>query len=115
MIEIKLIKEDNFFKGLMVRNHANTDEFGKDLLCTSISTLSITLVNYLTDVLKIDYSDLNLYMIESKEFPLISINIEDKRIYEDVKVQAGFSYLEIGVESLIDEYKDFIDLIYQEV
>ena len=115
MIEVKLIKTNNFFKGIIIKDHANKDVIGKDLVCCAVSTLSITLANYLTETLNYSTEDLNLYLIESEEFPLISINIEDKSIYEDMNVQNGFKYLERGIISLIEDNSDYIDLIYREV
>lgn len=115
MIEIKLIKANNYFNGVMIRNHSNMDEIGRDIVCAAVSTLSITLTNYLSEVLNINLKDLNLYMIENEDSPLISIDIRDEGIYKDQKVQSGFLFFEIGIKALIDEYSDYVKLIYREV
>lgn len=115
MIEVTLIKDKDSFKSLFMTGHANMSKRGEDIVCASASTLAFTLVNYLIEVTEISLEDLNFHGIENEESPIFSINIEDSVIYNNSSVQSGFQFFEIGILSLIEEYSDYIKLIYREV
>lgn len=115
MIEVKMIKDNENFKALMVTGHANTAEYGRDLLCASTTCLSMSLVNYLTEVVGVDIGDLDFHAIENPESSILSINITDKMIYEKNEVQDGFKFFEVGIKSLCQDYSEYLELIYREV
>ena len=115
MLNIKLIKSKDFFTGLFISGHAFMGEPGEDIVCASVSTLGLTLANYLTEVLEISEEMLGIHAIENDEASILSINIEDKNIVEKNQVQNGFKFFEIGIISLLEDYSKYIELIYQEV
>jgi uncharacterized protein YsxB (DUF464 family) len=45
MIKIKINYEDGFIKYFKVSGHANYDEYGKDIVCASVSSIVITSIN----------------------------------------------------------------------
>ena len=45
MIKIKVDYNDNKISGFKVTGHANFDEYGKDIVCASVSSIVITSVN----------------------------------------------------------------------
>lgn len=45
MIKVKINYEDSIIKGFKVSGHANYDEFGKDIVCASVSSIVITSLN----------------------------------------------------------------------
>ena len=45
MIQVKIIKKDNFYKQIDIIGHANYDLYGKDIVCASISSIITTTVN----------------------------------------------------------------------
>lgn len=45
MIKVKINYKDNFVKGFKISGHANYDEYGKDIVCASVSSIVITSIN----------------------------------------------------------------------
>lgn len=45
MIKVKINYEDNFIKSFKVTGHANYDDYGKDIVCASVSSIVITSIN----------------------------------------------------------------------
>lgn len=115
MLSVKLIQREKFFTGLFVSGHALMAEPGEDIVCASVSTLGFTLANYFLDVLQISKKNLNLHAIENEASSILSINIEDENTFKDQRVQYGFKFFEIGIISLLEDYSEYLELIYQEV
>ena len=47
MIKVTVKKKDNYIVDLKISGHANSDEYGKDLVCAGVSTASIGTLNML--------------------------------------------------------------------
>lgn len=47
MIKVKLTKIDNNITKIIIKGHANFADFGKDIVCASVSSTVITTVNIL--------------------------------------------------------------------
>ena len=45
MIKVKINYKDNFVNGFKISGHANYDEYGKDIVCASVSSIVITSIN----------------------------------------------------------------------
>ncbi len=45
MIKVKINYKDDFIKGFKVTGHANYDDYGKDIVCASVSSIVITSIN----------------------------------------------------------------------
>ncbi len=45
MIKIKLNYEDDFIKSFKITGHADFADYGKDIVCASVSSIAITSVN----------------------------------------------------------------------
>ena len=45
MIKVKLTKNNNYYNKIIITGHANYDDFGKDIVCASVSSTVITSVN----------------------------------------------------------------------
>lgn len=45
MIKVKLVKDNNKIKRVIITGHAGFDDFGKDIVCASVSSTVITSVN----------------------------------------------------------------------
>ena len=45
MIKVKLVKNNNKVKKVIITGHAGFDDFGKDIVCASVSSTVITSVN----------------------------------------------------------------------
>ncbi|MFV0250118.1 MAG: ribosomal-processing cysteine protease Prp [Bacilli bacterium] len=68
MIKIDVKKNDNKINYISVRGHSGYDEYGKDIVCASASTIIITSVNA---ILRIDESSITYKQDEG----FIDINI----------------------------------------
>ena len=73
MLKVKLSKKDNNIKKINLIGHAEYDDYGKDIVCSSASSIMITTVN------AIMMFDKNYIMYEHKKdnFEII-INKNDK-------------------------------------
>ena len=47
MIKVKLTKNGDCLNKITISGHANYDEFGKDIVCASVSSIVITTINIL--------------------------------------------------------------------
>ena len=45
MIKVTLEKENEQFKKITIKGHAKYDDFGKDIVCSSVSSIVITTIN----------------------------------------------------------------------
>ena len=45
MIKIKVNYKDNFIDSFKISGHANYDDYGKDIVCASVSSVAITSIN----------------------------------------------------------------------
>lgn len=45
MIKVKINYKDNFISDFKVTGHANYDDYGKDIVCASVSSIVITSIN----------------------------------------------------------------------
>lgn len=45
MIKVKINYDGNFVKDFKISGHANYDEYGKDIVCASVSSVVITSIN----------------------------------------------------------------------
>lgn len=68
MIKVKINYDGNVIKGFKVSGHANYDEYGKDIVCASVSTVVITSINL---ALKIDEKS----VVVTDKPGLIEVNI----------------------------------------
>lgn len=83
-----------------ISGHANYDEYGKDIVCASVSSIVITTVNAILEIDQnsIYYEDLNNKMI-------INVLKDDKIV--DKLINNMISLL----EQLESDYKDYIKII----
>lgn len=61
MIKVVISKKDNVIESINAKGHANYDDFGKDIVCASFSTMIITTINAILEIDKdaISYTDNN--------------------------------------------------------
>ena len=82
MIKIKLLKENNNLKRIIIKGHAMYDDFGKDIVCAAVSSTVITSINA---CLSIDedsliYDDKKGLEIEIKKDDIVTRKIIDNMI-----------------------------------
>ena len=61
MIKVKVSKKNNIIESIECSGHAKYDEYGKDIVCASFSTMIITTINAILefDENAISYTDTN--------------------------------------------------------
>lgn len=61
MIKVEIIRNNNSIKKISILGHAMYDEYGKDIVCASVSTLVISTVNNILSInsntIKVEQSD----------------------------------------------------------
>lgn len=73
MIQVKIKKDKGQIKEITITGHANYDEYGKDIVCSSVSSIVITTVNGISE-LNPNY----LEIMEEKNKMIIQIKEEDE-------------------------------------
>ena len=87
MIKVKLTKNNNYYKRIIITGHANYDDFGKDIVCAAVSSTVITTINILLslDNQSISYSDSRGLIIEVLKNDMTTkkiINVLISNLYE---------------------------------
>ena len=59
MIKVSINKENNIVNNITIKGHANFDDYGKDIVCASVSSIVITSINAILriDENSIDYQE----------------------------------------------------------
>ena len=91
MIKVKLTKNNNYYKRIIITGHANYDDFGKDIVCAAVSSTVITSVNSFLaiDNESISYEDkngLDIKVLKDDEVTTKIINVMITNLYELEKV-----------------------------
>ena len=108
MIHITIYKKpENQFKGFQVLGHADSVEEGADLVCCSVSVLTINLVNSLEAFTEDDFE-----LLEQDELGLIQVTF--KNPVSD-KASLLMSSYELGIQSIADQYDTWLKVITKEV
>lgn len=110
MIRVNIKKEKGFITGFEVSGHAEYNEYGKDIVCSAVTILTFNTIDTFTDIL--DMSDKIKINILNNEISLNLLNNEFKT-YE--KYQLIMRKYELGIQSIVKSYGDYIELNYTEV
>ncbi|MCI5840169.1 MAG: ribosomal-processing cysteine protease Prp [Peptoniphilaceae bacterium] len=105
MISVELLKEKDDFKGFKIKGHANSNIYGKDIVCAAVSILSVTCVNTLDY-----YNEKFKFNDNGKIMELLILN-------PNKNTQVILKNFEIGILSLLEnkEYSKYIVLNTMEV
>ena len=76
MIKVSINKEHNIVNNITIKGHANFDDYGKDIVCASVSSIVITSINA---ILRIDEESINYQ--EKEGLVIIDIKKHTKVIY----------------------------------
>ena len=87
MIKVKLTKNNNYYKRIIITGHANYDDFGKDIVCASVSSTIITSVNISLSIddKSLSYNDdngLDIKILKNDEVTTKIINVMVSNLYE---------------------------------
>lgn len=109
MITIKLYKKDNKYYGFESVGHADYDEKGRDIVCAAVSTLTYTLVNSIIEI------GSTKPIIEEEDGQLSCYLPMDEEILNNSEIQIIFKTIKIGIESIIEVYDSYVELLEEEV
>ena len=101
-------KPENQFKGFQVIGHAGSTEEGADLVCCSVSVLTINLVNSLES-----FTDDEFELIQQEELGLVQLTFKVAAISE--KAALLMQSFDLGVHSVAEEYDTWLKVITKEV
>lgn len=73
MIRVKIKKKGSYYEKISILGHAMYDEYGKDIVCSAVSSIATTTVN---GILSLDRESIT-YMVSSKGMT-IKVNKNDR-------------------------------------
>lgn len=103
MINACLFRKDSRLSGFELSGHADSGEYGQDIVCAAVSVLSINTINSLEKlagvVLEKELDDLN--------GGFMKVSVDDSDLY-DPKVQLLLESLELGLRDIEISYHEYI-------
>lgn len=103
MIDVTLLLKEKKKSGFKIQGHANFDEHGSDIVCAAVSILAYTSINSL------DYYSIDLDFHDDNDI----MYVEAKKTNNESDVI--FKTFEIGINTLLTNYSEYINLNYEEV
>ena len=92
MIKISINKDKDLIKEIIIKGHANYDEYGKDIVCAAVSSIATTTIN---DILTLDNKAINYI---SKDGNMIITNNDSELANKLLQVMVN------SFEELADDY-----------
>jgi uncharacterized protein YsxB (DUF464 family) len=108
MIYIDFEKKNNKFISFHIHGHAGYDEYGKDIVCSAVSAISITIVNGITEVLGINAP----YEMNDGFLSLDLKGLSDEEID---KCSVLMKTIFLGFKSMYVNYSEYIKITIKEV
>ena len=109
MIRILIKQKNDSLKYIHVSGHANSDDYGKDIVCAAVSVITQTILMGISEILKDNF----IYNINKGD---LSFEIPEKMLYEDeLRVDALTHTLTLGLQNIKNNYTNYIDIIKEEV
>lgn len=112
MIKVILKTKDKNIVGFQVSGHAGYAEYGKDIVCSAVSVLSINAINTLEEILKLK-EEIKYYLEDNFiDLDLVTDKLDDKKMHD---TQLTLKSFEMGITSVLKEYQESVELYYKEV
>lgn len=99
MIKVKIKKEQEKYQQISILGHAMYDDFGKDIVCSAVSSIVITTIN---GILSLNQDGLS-YKIDQTG---MKIEIKSK----DSVVQKLIRNMVCMLEQLQEDYQEYIEI-----
>ncbi len=99
MIKVKVEKKDTYYTKVNILGHAMYDDFGKDIVCSAVSSIVTTTVN---GIISLDKDSL-VYTV-SKEGMSIKINSNDRTTQVLIRNMINL------LKELENDYKEYIQI-----
>ncbi|MDN2452375.1 ribosomal-processing cysteine protease Prp [Lactobacillus sp. UCMA15818] len=106
MIKASFIYRKNRLIGFKIKGHAESGEYGQDIVCAAVSTLSISTVNGLEQLAKA-----KLY-VDSDELDggFMRAQLDDSAI-DNEAAQLLLANFKLGISDVATSYSDYIKII----
>lgn len=112
MIKVILKTKDKNIVGFQVSGHAGYAEYGKDIVCSAVSVLSINAINTLEEILKLK-EEIKYYLEDNFiDLDLVTDKLDDKKMHD---TQLTLRSFEMGITSVLKEYQESVEIYYKEV
>lgn len=109
MVKVKIKQKNNSLKCIRVSGHANSDDYGKDIVCAAVSVITQTILLGISEILEDDFN----YSVSKGD---LYFEIPEKMIYEDeIRINTLTHTLMLGLQNIQNNYEDYIDIIKEEV
>ncbi|NMM64548.1 ribosomal-processing cysteine protease Prp [Clostridium sp. P21] len=109
MISINFLRKANNLVSMKASGHAGFDEYGKDIVCSAVSALSVAILNGITDVMHFEPA----FHIDEDGF--LSISIENLHIEQIEACQVLMETLLLGLQNIEINYGKYINVKVEEV
>ncbi|GEP19548.1 ribosomal-processing cysteine protease Prp [Pediococcus argentinicus] len=107
MIQAWISKQDGQINGFKLTGHANSGEYGQDIVCAAISVLSINTVNSIEKLTPISPKVVS----NNQEGGYMEVSVPDAMSPEaEQKVQLILSSFELGMKDISQSYGEYINL-----
>ena len=103
MIDVTLLIKNEKRLGFAIKDHANFDQHGYDIVCAAVSILSYTAVNTL------DYCEIDFDFFDDENEMKVSLKNSNE------KSEIILNDFEIGIKTLLTNYNEYVNLNYREV
>ncbi len=109
MVKVLIKQRNDSLKYISVSGHANSDEYGKDIVCAAVSVITQTIILGISEILNDDFK----YSISKGN---LYFEVPEKMIYEDeLRINTLTHTLIIGLQNIKNNYENYIDIIKEEV
>ena len=111
MIKIKIQKHNDNIVYFKISGHADSEEYGKDIICASVTSVVQMTLNGLLEILNmtgIEYIEKNGLVICNLKNSGLS---EEDLTKSDILTRSMESYL----NAVMDEYPEYVKIMIQEV
>ncbi|MCK8611808.1 ribosomal-processing cysteine protease Prp [Apilactobacillus kunkeei] len=100
-------KQSDRITSFSLSGHADSGEYGKDIVCAAVSVLSISTVNGLTEVANLEPKVVN----DDIEGGFMEVTVPEANSSEDeIAAQAILSTFQNGMRDISQSYADYIKL-----
>lgn len=105
MIKTRFLYNDNAFCGFLLKGHADSGEYGYDIVCAAVSVLAINTVNSLEQLALVKPQVVS----DEKNGGYLKVNVKLNQTNNSA-VQLLLNSFELGMRSIADNYQDYITI-----
>ena len=105
MIVVKIEKDNCKYRKIKILGHAMYDDYGKDIVCSAVSTLMETLANGLTEVVKAEVK-----VIVDEQIPHLSVTLNEADKEKCKYAQILMESVLLGIKGVAQEFSKFIKI-----